>query len=836
MKRGSVRGWLFGCSANRRTCATATACLSVERLEARRLLAGESLMITEFMASNGVTLQDRFGEYSDWVEIFNPTDQSVQLNGWRLTDDPADLAKWQFPDTTLPAGGYLVVFASGADRAETGAELHTNFRLGADGDYLALVRPDGSLAHAYFPQYPEQYSDVSYGVTFDEQGPQLGQHSYFVIPTPGESNSDSTVTGRSTEVTTSVERGFFDGPFEVALVTPDPRSTIRFTTDGTAPTPDHGELYTQPIQISTTTTLRAVSYALDQLPSEVTTQTYVFLADVLRQDGAGLPSLWGYYDDQGPPRPARAPANYAMDPEIVNHPTYRDTILDDLRSVPTLSLVMDPNDLWDFDNGIYSNPERRGDDWERPTSMEWISEAGQTLFQTDAGLLVHGGWARRFTYTSKFSFRVAFRAKYGDTTLDVPLFGPDGQTEFQQLVLRGGFNDSWQGGDRRNTFMQDQWTRQAQRDLGGFAPRDRYVHLYLNGQYWGVYSVTERPDALWAASNLGGEADEYDVINTNGNLIAGDTRAWGDLSRTIGRKPVDYQAVQQLLDIDNFIDYMIVNQFVGNWDWPHNNWFASRRRVEGAKWYFHTWDAEAAFQDGVSADRVSPQNISGSVGPANIYLALIGVPEFQQRFADRVYEHLYDDGALSPQANIDRLNAIAAQIDRAIVGESARWGDGRLDQVNPPATRDSTWIPRIRELNERYFPDRNGRLVTQYLEAGLYSPVEPPRFDPPGGQVTPDSELQLTANEGDVFFTTDGSDPRLPGGEINFQRTDLQHAQPGVRDFPRPLADSAGRLERDRVAGSVLQRCRMGRRRGNLRLRNRNHRRSPRDASRFHDP
>ena len=97
-----------------------------------------------------------------------------------------------------------------------------------------------------------------------------------------------------------------------------------------------------------------------------------------------------------------------------------------------------------------------------------------------------------------------------------------------------------------------------------------------------MYSVTERPDAAWAASNMGGEADEYDVINTGGTVIDGNSRAWSDLSRAIARKPLDYAAVEQLLDIDDFIDYFLVNQYVGNWDWPHNNWFASRRRVDGA--------------------------------------------------------------------------------------------------------------------------------------------------------------------------------------------------------------------------------------------------------------
>ena len=153
--------------------------VQMERLESRRLLAGEPLMITEFMASNGATLQDRFREYSDWVEIYNPTDQAVELGGWRLTDDAADLSKWQFPAASVAARGYLVVFASGRNQVEVGKELHTNFQLASDGDYLALVRADGTVAHAYAPQYPQQYADVAYGLAFDDMGPRIGQLSYF---------------------------------------------------------------------------------------------------------------------------------------------------------------------------------------------------------------------------------------------------------------------------------------------------------------------------------------------------------------------------------------------------------------------------------------------------------------------------------------------------------------------------------------------------------------------------------------------------------------------------------------------------------------------------------
>ena len=135
-------------------------------LEDRRVLAGiEPLLISEFMAVNSHTLADMDGESSDWIEVHNPTDEPVQLDGWYLTDDAENLSRWEFPATHADAGEYLVVFASGKNRTDPTSELHTNFKLDSNGEYLALVQPDGvTVSHVYAPQFPAQQTDVSYGL------------------------------------------------------------------------------------------------------------------------------------------------------------------------------------------------------------------------------------------------------------------------------------------------------------------------------------------------------------------------------------------------------------------------------------------------------------------------------------------------------------------------------------------------------------------------------------------------------------------------------------------------------------------------------------------------
>src|SRR5690349_12815648 len=135
----------------------------VDALESRTLLSGD-VVISEFMASNTKTVADQDGDFSDWIEVHNVTAAPVSLQGWHLTDDKTQPAKWTFPAVTLPADGYLLVFASGKNRAVAGKQLHTNFSLAAGGEYLALFPPeDGAAPSTVLDPYPRQQPDVSFG-------------------------------------------------------------------------------------------------------------------------------------------------------------------------------------------------------------------------------------------------------------------------------------------------------------------------------------------------------------------------------------------------------------------------------------------------------------------------------------------------------------------------------------------------------------------------------------------------------------------------------------------------------------------------------------------------
>lgn len=145
-------------------------------------------LLTEFQASNSDTLLDEDGDSSDWIEIHNPTGTSLDLGGFFLTDDKKNLTRWQLPaPTPIPANGYVIVFASGKDRQTSGSEYHTDFKLSASGEYLALVSPDGmTLCTEYSPEYPQQYADTSYGLAYRPL--PTTQPTYFAVPTPGAAN------------------------------------------------------------------------------------------------------------------------------------------------------------------------------------------------------------------------------------------------------------------------------------------------------------------------------------------------------------------------------------------------------------------------------------------------------------------------------------------------------------------------------------------------------------------------------------------------------------------------------------------------------------------------
>lgn len=327
--------------------------LRSELLEPRQLLAA-NLVINEFMASNANTIQDENGDSSDWIEVFNPTATAVDLTGWALSDNDANLDKWVFPNIPIQPSEYLVVFASDKDRSTAGQELHTNFKLSSDGEFLALSQPDQTIVSQYAPAFPAQSTDVSFGLIDHDPN----QTSFFSTPSPGEPNQDP-IQNFVEQVETDQPAGFYDSPFTVTL-TSTPGSTIRFTTDGSTPSSTHGTLYTDSIAISSTTNLRAIATMDGHLSRPSITRTYVFLDDVLNQSPNGETPT-GFPSTQ----PGEQIYDYGIDPDIIAEVGI-EQLKEALLSIPTWSITTDFENLFDQTTGIYANAAQDGRQWERP--------------------------------------------------------------------------------------------------------------------------------------------------------------------------------------------------------------------------------------------------------------------------------------------------------------------------------------------------------------------------------------------------------------------------------------------------------------------------------------
>ncbi|MDH4238281.1 MAG: lamin tail domain-containing protein, partial [Phycisphaerae bacterium] len=261
---------------------------------------------------------------------------------------------------------------------------------------------------------------------------------YFTTATPGTFNI-SGAKGIVSEVWFSHKRGFYSSPFQLILSTGDDDAEIRYTTDGSRPTITHGDIYSTPLTINQTSTVRAAAVKPGFLDSDVETHTYIFVSDVITQSPIGqAPGPgWPTFNING------QIIDYGMDPDVVtNDPRYVGLVDDALLSVPTISLVTDLDNLFDPSTGIYVNALQDGRAWERPASLELIYPNGSEGFQIDAGVRIRGGYGRQGS-NPKHAFRLFFRNVYGEGKLNYPLFGDEGVDAFDKMDLRTASNYSW---------------------------------------------------------------------------------------------------------------------------------------------------------------------------------------------------------------------------------------------------------------------------------------------------------------------------------------------------------------------------------------------------------
>ena len=621
--------------------------------------------------------------------------------------------------------------------------------------------------------------------------------AYLDTPTPGADNVEG-VQGYVGDTSFTVDRGFFTNAFDVEIACNTAGASIYYTTDGKTPATDNGTLYASPITINKTTVLRAAAFVTGYQPSDVDTQTYIFLDDIIAQ-GASVSGL-------DPAFPSSAvngqDFDYGMDTDITQSGTYASQVEGALKAIPTISIVTDPDNLFDSGTGIYVNPGNDGASWERETSVEMLHPDGTDGFQINGGIRIRGGVSRN-TNNPKHSFRLFFRSEYGTARLNYDIFGDDGADSYKRIDLRTGQNYSWQFmNPQYSTWLYDIFSRDTQRDMGQNRTRGDFLHLYINGMYWGLYQTEERPDSRFGASYHGGDSDDYDAVKADGDtgvMYAADgTRdAYNDLHTGISAgvsANADYFELQgmnadgtendsstRLLDVENVIDYMLCIFYTGNRDSPvgppHSgsqprnlNCVYNRVNPDGFKFIHHDNEHSMEVNEGISTDRVNFSLASSFsqqdyLTPWWIHLQLMNNDEYALKFADHIHKHFYNGGVLTATAAYDRMTTRRDEIYAAVVAESARWGDS----AGSVRTRDDDWTTAVNNILNNYInasPSTRSEIVLSQLEGrGWYPSVDAPEFNQHGGSIASGFSLSISGSS-QIYYTTDGSDPRAIGGAV----------------------------------------------------------------------
>jgi hypothetical protein len=435
----------------------------------------------------------------------------------------------------------------------------------------------------------------------------------------------------------SVSGGYYHESLHLGIKVPDSDAIILFTTNGSLPTPEAGRRYESPLLLS------AVPPAI-----------YVIRAQA--------------YQDGKPVGPTVS-ASYMMGLPA---------------SLPVMSLTTEPADLWDRERGIYANPYQRGEDWERPVHITYVDENRDKGFSASAGIRIHGNRSRDF---EKKAFRLYFRQAYGTGRLDYPLFPESAAHSFNRLVLRNGGQDyaflpKWNW-----TLMRSELVADIARDVGAYATHSRPILLFINGEAWGVYQLHERPDEDWLSDHYGITSSDFlkapEHVHAR-DIIQGDRQHWDHLMTFVENHDLaldaNYQYIQTQVDIDNFIDYYLLQICSGNVDWPHQNVYQFRPKTPWGRWQWVIWDNDYSF--GLNPNRaqaevnilqtlLEPENPKTQGKDLLLFHALLKNSDFLNQFLSRADEFL--NGPFKPEKIRSRVDTISSEFEMDIHYEIMRW-------------------------------------------------------------------------------------------------------------------------------------------------------------------
>lgn len=506
-----------------------------------------NIIINEVLAANTHTNVDLdYIEFSDWIELYNPTNQDQDISNYGLSDNN-DPQQWIIPNgTTIKANDYLLIWAD--SKNTNNKELHASFKLSAKGEKLTLADSSGLVIDSI--DFKKQNSDIS--------SSNLNGEIVFMSPTPGEQNSVTHASKDRSELPDySHTSGFYDNPISVVL-TQTNNADIFYTIDGSIPNQTSAK-YTQSIDIVNTSVIRAVALDAGGLLSEIKSQTY-----------------------------------------FINH----------VSTLPVLSFVTDPDHLFDPKTGIYVDgdgtngvpfyqcyssptaPKNYAQEWERPVDLEYFGVNHVSQFVLRAGLSIAGECSRGY---QKKSFSIDMDKKFGFKSLNYKLYPSKDVTKVKDFKLRTGAL-GFQVSDILAAAIVTSGDLQV--DYQAY----KTIQVFVNAEYWGLYNYREKKGKDYITSNYPNiDKDDLDIIQNGYKVKAGDINDYNALVDYIVSKNIDfsddadYQEVLTMIDEDNYIDYMSLMIYSSNIDWIDSNLRSWKEKNPGNKWRWMLDDLDAGF-------------------------------------------------------------------------------------------------------------------------------------------------------------------------------------------------------------------------------------------------
>ena len=624
------------------------------------------VFINEFLASNLTTNPDMvdFDDFSDWIELYNDENTDVNIGGFYITDDFSQQLKWQIPaNTIIPAKSYFLIWADGYNDVPgktyvrdwwpdnnqyTTKWCHTNFQLSKGGDEIGLFDAGGNKIDSVL--YSEQLTDVSYG----RKPNGSNNWFYFGEPTPLSSNTSVGLssTSISGDVNFSTGGGFFLSSIQVSLSSGSGSGVIRYTTNGSKPTSLSNQ-YTTPLNINSNTVLRARVFENSKLPGKITTNSY---------------------------------------------------FISETRNLPAVSFVTDPLFLWG-ELGIYRNSYK---DREIPVSLEYFPLGSARAFFLDAGARIGGENIYRF---AEKPFNIYANSDYGYSHIAYKIFDDLPYQQYKRLYLRNS-GDDWPYTMLRDGLCETVLEGQVLNSMQAFKPSV----LYLNGQYWGIYNLREKIDDQYFLLHYNVDPAHLDHLADDNTVINGDSTDFVNLLNlaqiTNLADPTNYAYFASKINMQDLMDFVIVQDFLANSSWGHNRevW---RDNKNEKLWRWVLVDMDRGFDAG----RISTNQLNDIYNNFGLFRQLCANEsfknEFVQRYAHRI-NHTFDYDRL-----IGIIDSLKSLIDDEMPRHIQKWGT-YIDSLTidiwgqtPGVTSLTSWNSEIQKL--RNFAAQRSQYASQYI-------------------------------------------------------------------------------------------------------------------------